>query len=76
MSAELMTDAIIGYMPPLNEQAAKDAQRASVLAFCKGIIDHIHAAAQVNGAAAVGLTTAVGGGPVTGAVILPPGSIL
>jgi hypothetical protein len=36
---------------------------------------HFSANAQINGVAAVGLVAPPGGGPVTGAVVLPPGSI-
>lgn len=37
---------------------------------------HITTNAQINGVAGVGLVAPPGGGPVTGAVILPPGSIV
>lgn len=42
--------------------------------FCAAFISHIRTNAEINGVC-VGLTSAPGGGPVTGAAVLPPGSI-
>lgn len=61
--------------PPLSADARK-GRKAMIDAIAAAVIEHIKAAAQINGVAAVGLVSPPGGGPVTGTVILPPGSIL
>lgn len=48
LDPNLMTDAIVAHMPPLAEKAARDAQRASILAFATGIIEHFVAAGVVT----------------------------
>lgn len=72
MNADLMADAIIKYMPSLDEEDARDARRAAVKAMCQGIIDHIRAnltlTIQSN---AAGLQTTTGPGSPTGPPPLP-----
>lgn len=43
--------------------------------FCAAFLSHIRTNAQITGVAGVGLVAPPGGGPVTGSVILLPGSI-
>jgi hypothetical protein len=73
MNADLMATAIISHMPKLEEAAANEARRASIVAICKGVIEHIQAAAQINGAVGPGLAN--GFGPVAGTLIVGPGGI-
>ncbi|HEY8922882.1 MAG TPA: hypothetical protein VIU64_00805 [Polyangia bacterium] len=65
---------------PLMKQAIdavpNKADRDAVFkALASAVIAHIQTAAQISGPA-VGLTSAPGGGPVTGVLAVPPGSIL
>jgi hypothetical protein len=71
--ADLMDSKAQAATPIANEEARAGRKRMFT-AVAEAVVEHISAAAQVSGTAAVGLTSATGG-PVTGAVILPPGSI-
>lgn len=73
MSKTALAGAMITAMDKLSD-ADKADRRKTFEALAEAIIDHIKAHAQINGAAGLGLTS-VSGGPVSGTVILLPGSI-
>lgn len=75
MDENAMADAILAELGGDTTSEQGLARKASFAKFCRGLITHIRAAAEINGTAGVGLVAPSGGGPVTGGVILPPGSI-
>ena len=72
MSADVLGPMIKHAIDAVENKADRDAV---FRAMAGAIIAHINTAAQISGPAA-GLTSAPGGGPVTGVLVVPPGSIL
>lgn len=76
MDENAMADAILAELGGETTSEQGVVRKAGFVKFCKGIIEHIQAAAQISGPC-TGLIAPPGtaGGPVTGTAILPPGSI-
>lgn len=72
MNADGMASEIDALMPALEEADARAARLESLKAICRGIVAHIQANATLlsTGPVEVGLTTAPGGGPVTGLLVV------
>lgn len=74
LSASVLATLMRSKMDALTDDQKADRD-ASYNALASAVVEHIQAAAQIAGVC-VGLTSAPGGGPVTGTATLPPGSIL
>jgi hypothetical protein len=59
---------------PIENAAARAGRKAMFTAVAEAMVEHFTTFAQISGVA-VGLVAPPGGGPVTGTLVLPPGSI-
>lgn len=73
MSKTVLGALIKSKMDALSDEDKADRSKTAE-AIADAVITHIAAAAVINGLA-VGLAAPPGGGPVTGTLVMPPGSI-
>ena len=74
MNADALAELIETKMDALSDEEKADRKKTYKV-FAAAVIEHIQAAASISGVAA-GLAAPPGGGPVTGTLVVPPGSIL
>lgn len=74
MSKEVLGPALKAAMDGLTNDEKRDRDKI-FLALADAVIKHLQTFGEVQATVLPGLTTAPGGGPVTGVLIVPPGGV-